>query len=452
MQTILDLPYRSQRDAVTAGRWANDCGPACVSMMLAATGVEATPNELYARTGVVKDTGLSTVVLREVSQQYGLVLERYDYSMMANPLDDMRMWLDQGKPALILLDYGPIVRAGLHETPIVGGHFINIVGYDDSNLYVHDPYWKGEGGAFLRWRNEVVLEAWFKPYTQYINVTLIPDHPICAVTDPPFQVPDHVQRLLRAKASYKGSNVPHVRSEEDYQAALDWLGDWGKDVVVHTIAPGESLGVVAERYFGSGQYYTTIAVYNNIRDPRRVEVGQQLEIPLPNPTVVVSQPGGGQLAEKAPRTAVVDSQPHPAEEAHPVTQPGERTVHSASVLGGPAGDDDGDADTGGRGLRPDEIAPHPSIPQPVAPTPAPATPPADRAAMTFRFTNQQMINAFYAVYSAKGETATFWEHVEQAGLDYIAQQRSARYEGPHPDDMPNLPDDVKAALKQQLGL
>ena len=74
METILKVPYRSQKDSVAAGKWINDCGPACLSMLLAAIDVEATPTELYDRTGVTKDRGLAPAVLTRVAKEYGLEL------------------------------------------------------------------------------------------------------------------------------------------------------------------------------------------------------------------------------------------------------------------------------------------------------------------------------------------------------------------------------------------
>jgi len=44
----------------------------------------------------------------------------------------------------------------------------------------------------------------------------------------------------------------------------------------HQVRPGESLSVIGQRY---GVSYQEIARLNNIRDPNRIEIGQQLRIP-----------------------------------------------------------------------------------------------------------------------------------------------------------------------------
>jgi hypothetical protein len=393
MQTILDVPYRSQRDTESAGYSINDCGPCCVAMLIAATGRDVDTDQVYRDAGITTRAPLSVSTIQKAGNLYGLNLERHDRSTDAS-LEALKSWIDRGRPALFLLDYRPVMRAGYHETAIRGGHFALVVGYDDDHVYVHDPYWKGEGGAYRKWRTSVFMEAWFQEWTQYQQIALVPAQAVSEVTDPPYPVPPEIERRLRARAIYEATPAPHVYSEEDYEEALLWLGTWGEDVQTHVIAPGETLGGIAEEYFGSAQHYRTIAVYNGILNPSRLAVGDEVLIPLPEPI-----PAPGEVVERPAQPAVAP---------------------------------------------PDEAAP---TEEPEAPAPAPPAAPAK----VYPYTNQQVINAFYAVFTERGERERFWEYIVLAGLAHLAEHRGERFRGPDIQDLPNLDDDMKAALLEILG-
>jgi nucleoid-associated protein YgaU len=48
----------------------------------------------------------------------------------------------------------------------------------------------------------------------------------------------------------------------------------------HRVASGETLGTIAQHWYGDPKKYTEIAKANNLADPNKVEVGQELKIPL----------------------------------------------------------------------------------------------------------------------------------------------------------------------------
>jgi nucleoid-associated protein YgaU len=60
----------------------------------------------------------------------------------------------------------------------------------------------------------------------------------------------------------------------------------------HSVAKGDSLWKIAEKYYGSGYNWVDIAKANNYKPETRLEIGQSLQ--LPNVTVRV--PAGGKLA------------------------------------------------------------------------------------------------------------------------------------------------------------
>lgn len=51
------------------------------------------------------------------------------------------------------------------------------------------------------------------------------------------------------------------------------------DYVLHTIAPGESLSIIAKQYYGDYKLFRVIADYNDISDPTSVRVGQKVKVP-----------------------------------------------------------------------------------------------------------------------------------------------------------------------------
>ena len=85
-------------------------------------------------------------------------------------------------------------------------------------------------------------------------------------------------------------------------------------------------------------------------------------------------------------------------------------------------------------------------------TPQPDSGPA-AGTQTYDFTNQQLINAFYKVYKARGGDADdYWQAIVDAELEFIATNRQGKYTGLAIKDLPNLPDDVKRSVASTLGV
>ncbi len=369
MSTVLSVVYYSQKDKATAGYSINDCGPACLAMMARTMGRNVTADQIYKDAGITAKGPLAVNTIKAAGNLYGLNLQRHDHSSGFG-LTKLQTFLDQGRPALVLVDYFPVMRAGLHESRINGGHFVVAVGYDDNYIHVHDPYWDGEGGAYRTWPIPVWNEAWYQYGTQYQKISLVPANPIAQPKHPAYPIPPEVLRRLRAKALFVGQPVPVPQNDSDYANALAWLGDWGVETVLYTIQPGDTLAEVSEQFYGSSAYYTVVAAFNGIANADQIEVGQQLLIPIP-PGVTVST----------------------STTTEPVTQP-----------------------------------------------------------PSYSFTHQQLINAFHKAFQARADKDKWWDYVTAAGLAYIANNRSDRYTGPDLKTVPNLPDDVRAAVLKDLGI
>lgn len=282
MASILKVVYVSQKDSVTAGYSFNDCGPACIAMMAQTIGKDVSVDQVYRDSGITSRGPLWVSTVQSAGNKYGLKLERHDRSTDAR-LSALQTWIDEGRPALVLVDYKPVMRAGLHESYIGGGHFALVVGYDDNYVYIHDPYWNGDGGAYRKWPIPVFNEAWYQHNTQYQKVALVPAEGIAGLKKPPFPVPDEEWKRIRARAMFAGITTPIPQDEADYQDVKAWLGDWGAETITHIVKPGDTLGAISEEYYGSSGHYPMIALFNEISDPGRIKVGMKIDIPLPAP-------------------------------------------------------------------------------------------------------------------------------------------------------------------------
>lgn len=170
----LKVNYVSQKTN-TAAYSINDCGPACVAMFLHTMGINKTVDQMYKDAGITATTALAVSTLQKFALVYDLTLDRYNN---AEP-NVLKAWIDEGKPALLLVDYKPVMKANLHESVINGGHFVVVVGYTEDSFVVHDPYWNNQGGAYRVWPNDVLLESWKQAGTQYQRIALVPNKYFC---------------------------------------------------------------------------------------------------------------------------------------------------------------------------------------------------------------------------------------------------------------------------------
>src|SRR5689334_18319249 len=107
--SILQVTYKSQIGA-TAGYSNNDCGPACIAMLLATMGQDVTIDSLYANPSspIRGQTGLLFIQqLISLAKSYGLNLERKNLT-----LQTLQQTVDSGRPVICLITYKPAVQAG----------------------------------------------------------------------------------------------------------------------------------------------------------------------------------------------------------------------------------------------------------------------------------------------------------------------------------------------------
>lgn len=292
MPTLLTVEYKSQLDP-EASASRNDCGPACLAMLLSALGAPATIDAVFQRTGAPPDGYISMAQLVRVADSYGAPLEfRKDLQ-----LGQLRAWLDLGRPLIALVHYGVFsqLQPGVStQSAFTGPHFVLAVGYDDRHVIVHDPLWAGprrSEGAYRKWPNAVWLQAWDSAHLDCDaagrcnpdNAALISVRAL----DPQVRVRvgADVLRRVRAKAAFDGRPQPDLSQPRALSDAVIGLGVWGQRTVPHLVRPTDTLWRLAKAYYGDGGKINVILYFNGLSESDVIRDGQVLLIPEP------TQPG-----------------------------------------------------------------------------------------------------------------------------------------------------------------
>nr|WP_075836150.1 BON domain-containing protein [Deinococcus marmoris] len=93
---------------------------------------------------------------------------------------------------------------------------------------------------------------------------------------------DHEQRLAeklaREVAGVSGVDISGLRVAEGAKE-LTREKDQETGDTVYTVQSGDTLGAIAQKYYGNAAEYKKIAHYNNISNPDLIKVGDQIKIP-----------------------------------------------------------------------------------------------------------------------------------------------------------------------------
>lgn len=145
--------YRSQWDA-DANQKRNDCGPACVAMVLDAFGTHIAINDISAEMMPGQDVGTDAGDLVGALQKRGI-----------NAL----AWTSGSYPqlpAICLVHYAGFDRANVQDAAFMGWHWLLVLSLNDLTAVVHDPdYWgarRNEGS--LKRYSRVEFDKAFIPY------------------------------------------------------------------------------------------------------------------------------------------------------------------------------------------------------------------------------------------------------------------------------------------------
>lgn len=160
-EKLLPLDWITQIDEKGSGN--NDCGQACVLMLLRYYGMggDQSVKKLHAK--LSGKTSASQLVW--LAGQFGLTL-KVDTSF-AN-VDGLRAPLESGRPVILLVDYKEL-QFPVHLSTGVdqGWHWLVVSGYNDSGYIVDDPLWLattnngqgGKGGSNLKIKRDVLQKA-----------------------------------------------------------------------------------------------------------------------------------------------------------------------------------------------------------------------------------------------------------------------------------------------------
>jgi hypothetical protein len=288
LSTLLNIAYKSQYDPDAAAS-RNDCGPACLAMLLNGLGLAATTDAVFHRTGARPEGYISMAQLMRVGESYGAPLE----FRKSCGLGELRAYLDLARPLMALVHYAAFseMRPGVStQSMFKGPHFVLVVGYDEQSVAVHDPLWTGDRrgeGAFRRWPNAVWQQAWSHCHEDCDpqgncnpdGAALISVKPLKAGRRT--QVPADVIRRICAKAAFDGQPQPDLSQPTLLNNSVLALGAWGQRTVARRVDSTDTLWRLAKAYYGDGQKLNVIQYFNGLGPTDVIRDGQVLLIPEP---------------------------------------------------------------------------------------------------------------------------------------------------------------------------
>ncbi len=160
MRPHLDIPFVSQLNMyLDADDNNNDCGAASVAMIAGAFGIEISPDEVYAMTGVSGDKYLSTWHLIAVLEALGIKATRE----VGKSIED---FINEKRGIIPLVRYSVIQKWKLNRHSYFGGqHWWVVIGYEkdkDGNVthyYVRDPLYP-KNAKFRRIPKDIFDNSW----------------------------------------------------------------------------------------------------------------------------------------------------------------------------------------------------------------------------------------------------------------------------------------------------
>ena len=318
---IPGIPYKSQYDS-DASDFRNDCGPACVAMILNGLGVNVSTNTVYRKTGAGANEYVSVSQMMNAAATYDI---DFDYFYPWD-LDDLKNAIRGGIAVIPLVHYGEWSKLGKTQSSFTGPHFVVVVGYDENYIYVNDPLWWGDRrseGEHKRWTYSEFTTAWANAHKDgnrdhsgiycthalpTLSIGALPDPDIPEEPEPepepPFVVDTIVKRRIFAWASYHGIPIPELTSQAVVTAYTEAMGLWGLNVVSHTVTNTDTLPLIALKYYDDPLKWEVLVYFNGMSFSDTIHEGDLLLIPepIPEPVEIPEEdvPVGGQFGSPGP--------------------------------------------------------------------------------------------------------------------------------------------------------
>lgn len=110
----------------------------------------------------------------------------------------------------------------------------------------------------------IMISSMIKPATEPNNPNQTSTATVTP-TAPPLETPDF--------------DTPEPTEEPIVEETPTPTPETSSEIVIHTVAPGETITKIAKDYYGSINYVQKLCEYNGISDPNKITAGQQLKIP-----------------------------------------------------------------------------------------------------------------------------------------------------------------------------
>lgn len=289
---ISAIPYKSQYDP-DAEEFRNDCGPACLAMVLNGFGVNVSTNAVYRKTGAKANNYVSISQLMRAALSYDLPFDYfYDWT-----IEDLKASVQAGKPAIALVHYGgwSQINPGIStQNTFQGPHFVVVLGYDDEYIYVNDPLWKEarrSEGYRKAWTYAQFDTAWGSNHEDRnrdrSGIVATRALPTSAFGAGGWQAPTRVQlspelrQRIVAWALYRGMPEPVLDTPATVNAYLVAMGKWGQRIATHAVDAEDDLGSLALEYYGDPNKWRVILAFNGLAPGDTVFDGDSLRIPEP---------------------------------------------------------------------------------------------------------------------------------------------------------------------------
>ncbi len=303
---IQKIPYKSQQDE-DASEFRNDCGPACIAMVLNAFGKNVTTNAVYHKTGASANGYVSVSQLIRAALAYSITFE-YFYPWTLNQL---KQSISEGKTAIPLVHYGAFSSTGKTQSDFTGPHFVVVVGFDNKHIIVNDPLWwdpRRDEGKHIRWTFAEFEAAWStahkdknRDYSGIYCTHPLPVQPLGPYTPPPveppveppppFSVDPILQRRILAWASFNDIPIPTLNSQAVVTAYSTAMGAWGLRVEIHKVSPTDTLPLIALKYYNDPLKWEALVYFNGMTFTDPIHDGDMLLIPEPLQEPVEIPPG-----------------------------------------------------------------------------------------------------------------------------------------------------------------